>query len=126
MVEDPFETLLVDAESLDKQRIVEALQGLLAIDRATGQIYVEMGFEKQNTKSKVLLFLLALKVSHALGKSDSERMPPGEIARSTGMASGTVRRLVNELTDSRVLQKDSKSHYYIPNPAVSRVLDILD
>ena len=88
MTGDPLLALVIDAAEVDRQRIAEALTGVLSIDKG-GRVIPSLPFNSLNSSQKILAFLLGRKVASLLKLSDGEAVSPQEIAQDSGMPRGT-------------------------------------
>jgi hypothetical protein len=113
MVGDPLENLLLDAEEVDRTLLARALQGVLGIDKVTGKIIFQPGFNKLTARQKVIGYLLGKKVSKLLGKVEAEITLPKDIMEETGIPKGTINPNLRELFDERLISQTKEGEYYI-------------
>lgn len=110
--EDPLRELVVDSLDVDRQRIADALRGVVVIDK-TGQVIPQPGFEVMTAEGKVLAFLLARKAAVLLDLADHEPIGPNDLAKQARMPSGTVAPTVRGLLGKRLVSQDVDSAYYL-------------
>jgi len=113
MVGDPLENLLLDAEEVDRALLARALQDVLGIDKVTGKIILQPGFNKLTARQKVIGYLLGKKVSKLLGKVDAEITLPKDIIVETGIPKGTINPKLRELFDEHLISQTKEGEYYI-------------
>jgi hypothetical protein len=128
-IEDPLRELVVDSVEVDRQRIADALRGVVGIDKS-GQVLPQQGFEGMTADGKVLAFLLARKAAVLLDLAEDEPIGPKDLAKQAGMPEGTVAPTVRGLLGRRLVSQDVDSAYYLsPHQvgtavtAVSRQMD---
>jgi hypothetical protein len=121
---DPLDELLVDAAALDHARIANALKGRVAVDRSTGLVVPQAGFDQLSATQKVLCFLLGKKVASLLGVASDETAAPSEVAERTGLPPGTARPTLAGLFDSHRLAKKGRT-YFLSGAQVSNAIDAI-
>jgi hypothetical protein len=121
---DPLDELLVDAAALDRARIAAALKGRVAVDRSTGLVVPQAGFDQLNASQKTLCFLLGKKVASLLGVATDETATPSEVVERTGLPAGTVRPTLTGLFDRHRLAKKGRT-YFLSGTQVSHATDAI-
>lgn len=123
--EDPLDRLIVDENEINRELLASILDGIVTIGKQTGQIIRQSAFDDLVSKQQVAVLLLAHRVRYERDLVDSEWASPAEIAELSGMARGTVRPKIRELTDDGIAE-DNDSKYRIPPhrfQAVERLLE---
>lgn len=110
---DPLKDLLLNADEVDRSRLAEGLKGVLGIDSESGRVVLKPGFQKLNSKRKVLAYILGCKVSLLLGLRKSEEIAAKGIKEATGLPTGTVNPKLKELKEERLVSQNDSSKYYI-------------
>jgi hypothetical protein len=105
--EDPLEELYVDSSEINKERLSEALSGILGIDKDTGRSVILSGFSDLNQSQKVYAYLLSRRVAHELDRIDEDELgvSSSEMEDDIGVPPGTIRRYCSE---SRLKVKTQK------------------
>lgn len=123
--EDPLRELVVDAVELDRQRIANALKGVLVIHNG-GQVVPRENFNQLDARQKVLAFLLGRKAAVLVEEADEEATTPTELAEESGMPEGTVKPKLRELHSDRLVSQDVDGRYYLSpvqvGTAISRLV----
>lgn len=123
----PLEDLLIDADSVDLERLASALKPFAAIDKKSGRLHFHPPYESLTTRRKTLVCLLGQKASHLLGLAESESLSPKEAEACSGLPGGTVRPKLTELKKDRIALTDENGFYAIAPHQVSRaVQELLD
>jgi hypothetical protein len=122
---DPLRELVVDAQSIDRERIVAALRGRVGLDQSSSQPVVMPAFMELGTDGKILAFLLARKAAVLMDLATEEAVTPTTLANGTGMPGGTVRRALRELVDAHRISQASDRSYHLSSPQVGLAVDSL-
>jgi hypothetical protein len=119
--QDPLKKLIVDVKALDRQRLVELLDGIVIIS-TEGELSVLPKFSNLSTKNKVLALVLGRRASHALNFSEKDSMTPKELEEASGLPGGTLRPLLMKMASAsdRILVNKGGS-YHIPNYAIPSI-----
>lgn len=125
MSSDPLENLVVDSAAIDRAAIAEAIRGYVGIDNDSGSVVTSTNFKALSQPQQVLAFLLGTKASVLLGRLPQEGLTPAQVATETGIAAGTVRRLLPELARARKVSKDSNGRYFVAHHQVNSVISAL-
>lgn len=126
MTEDnPLEQLYVDAEEVDREKLAEALRGIIGIDEDTGEPYFMGEFGKLNNKEKIVAYLLYRKAAVSLNKIDksAEGQSSREIADETGVNYKTVTGWVSKL--DFVEKDDNRGGHYIPGYETDTAIEVI-
>jgi len=122
--DDPLRDLVVDSVEIDRQRIADALRGVVAIDKS-GQVLPGTGFQRLDASQKILAFLLGRKVAVLLDMTEEEAIGPTELAKSAGMAPGTVGPTIRRIHTARLITQDVDSRYYLSPHQVGTAIEQL-
>lgn len=114
---DPLSALIVDREELDRQRIVEALQGIVGLDRG-GEVVQLDKFASLTARQKLIAYLLAYKAAGLLELRSEIAISPTALAATIGLPEGTVYPTISKLRDHRVISQDAQSRYFIAHHQV--------
>lgn len=123
--DDPLRDLLVDAASVDRRQIAEALKGRIAIDSESGRLVLTSGFTRLDARRKILAVLLARKAGVLLRTSEEEALSNKEVAEVTGLAPGTAAPGLKSLRELRLVGQDGKKSYLIPNAHLADAIHFL-
>lgn len=116
--EDPLEDLYVDKASIDKARLRDALDGLVGIDRDSGDPVMLDGFSELSQSQKIISYLLYRRVAAELGHigEDDLGVSTSKINSKTGVPEGTI--WSNPFSDL-IENKEASGGYLIPDYAIS-------
>lgn len=123
--DDPLQELLLDAQEVDRARLAKGLAGLLGVDTKSGSLVLKPGFNKLNTRQRILAYLLGRKAASLLGKLEEEPAAHKTIYSETGMPSGTVGPKTRELLEDRLVSQTDDKKYYIEQHQVMNAIDEL-
>lgn len=122
---DPLEALMVDAESLDRAAVADALAGYVGIDKASKEVVTQPSFKELPQPAQVVPFLLGVKTAVLLGVQNEEGRSPSEVSRHTGVPAGTVRRILPELAKKRLVSQDAEGRYFIAHHQVQVAIEAI-
>jgi hypothetical protein len=125
MESDPLSELLLDADEVDRARLAQALKGYVGVDKKSGRVVLQPGFNELDTKRRVLTFLLGVKVSQLLGLAESETISPKDLEKQTGMPHGTVAPKLSQLVDDNLVAKTKTGGYHVAPHQLTRAADML-
>ena len=121
-----LEDLLVSGDEINKDLVASILSPFIRVERETGSIIFQEGWERLSERNKVLVYLAARKGLKALEiLTQDEDVMPAEIGEATGLVGGTVRSVLNRLRKQRLIDKKRDGGYCVPNWALQRVKDEL-
>lgn len=124
-----LDDLFVETAELDRELIGTVLKPYLVIDRSTLAIRPQARWRTASNRARVIAYLMARKAMRAHGAItvEAERVLPGQIISATGLPRGSVYPTLKELYDARpqVVDKDSRSNYWVPDWAVQAACDML-
>jgi hypothetical protein len=124
---NPLEDLYVDASTIDRERIRDALTDLVAIDRKTGDPRFYESFETLNSKQKFTAVLLYRRALEALDDiEDDETVGAGSsyFAELLDVDSSTIRHAANDL--DFVTNDEGQGGYLIPAHNIKRAVEYLE
>jgi hypothetical protein len=124
---NPLEDLYVDADAIDQERIRGALDGLIGIDRNSGEPRFYEKFDELDTKRKFTALLLYRRALAALGDlEDDESLGTGStyFADLIDVDSSTIRHASNDLDFAT--NDDSQGGYYIPAHRIKSAASFLE
>ena len=123
---DPLDVLLVDAQDVDRELLASVLGRWLRISSETGEIIPRKGWSALDARRRALLFLLARKTA-VLKKvaAGPEGAGAKVVEAGTGVKGGTMRRVLRELLDERLVAQDERRGYYVPSYALEDVAALL-
>jgi hypothetical protein len=119
---DPLAALIIDGEQLDKDRIVNALSGIAGLTKSGGVVQLG-GFSGLTARQKILAYLLAYKAADILGLRTRQSEGSADLARSIGLAEGTVYPTVSQLRGDRAISQDSESKCFLAHHQVASAAD---
>jgi hypothetical protein len=117
---DELENLVVDESEVARKDLADALRPYLRFTREGG-LQLRPEFDDLRAQDKVLCVVLGLKGLEALGYRDTASASPAEIVEYSGMAPGTVRPKLSELTKARQIHTKG-GEYSLPSHSVPRAI----
>lgn len=124
--DDPLEELYVDKADINKERLSEALSGLIGIDRDSGEAVMLPGYSGLSQTQKIYAYLLYRRVAFELGhlEEDGLGVSGSELSDATGVPKGTIQRVCPE---SPLIESDqSMGGYVIGEFAIAEAIDELE
>lgn len=117
--------LYVDKKDINKERIANALSGILGIDVETGEMIPLSGFEELSKKERFVACLLYRRAGIALGELEEEKRSArsSQIAEKIGVSGSTVRNYALDL--SFIKSDDRHGGYYIPGHLIGGACDFM-
>jgi hypothetical protein len=123
---NPLDRLVVDEAAVDLELLASTLEGAIRIDLKQGGFAFLQGVRARLSKrQQVLIALLARKALHLLDSRHSEALRPQEIEALTGVKGGTLRPILKQLNDRRVIRQDESQSYYVPGYALEDAAALL-
>lgn len=113
-----LENLYVDQEDINKKRILETLQNVVAIDSETGEMVPMAGFKKLSSRKKFVTYLLYRRAANILGEITEEELgaESKEIAKVVNGNASTIRAYASDID---YVETDKKNGgYFIPSQYV--------
>lgn len=123
---DPLEGLLVDREAIDRERLAEVLDGLVAIDREDGDLLIQTGFHNLNSRAQMVALLLAKRAASTLDVIDEEElsMTSTDVEEYVDVSRTTIDAYGNEKL-SFVTKDMNRGGYYVPVAALTKAIEYL-
>jgi len=124
---DELESLVVSGKDINRKLVADILAPYLRLDKDVCNIRPVGGWDALKAYQKILLYLLSRKAMVALEFGiPAEGATAGEVAKDTGLKTGTVNPALRELLDDdRLIDQGEDSRYFIPNHAIERVKTML-
>lgn len=97
--DDPLEDLHRDKEEFDRERLRDALQGVVEVDHETGDPIFFERFDERENKEQFVTLLLFRAALEKLGHIDREEVPQpaAHFARDLPVSESTVQKYAREL-----------------------------
>ena len=105
-------SLLVSAETVAEETLVNALNGKVSILEGSGEVMAMPGLSKKDVPSQVIAYLLGLRAAVLLGQRPSAEAAASEIASALHLDLQRVRETLSRLKNTVVTKTDSG--YQIP------------
>ncbi|MDQ4125687.1 MAG: helix-turn-helix domain-containing protein [Actinomycetota bacterium] len=112
----------MDAAAVDRAAIAESLSGYIAIDDKSHDVVTQPSFKSLSQPQQLVAYLLGVKAAALLGLQDQEGRSPSEVAKNTGVAPGTVRRILPDLAKKRLVSQDAGGRYFVAHHQVSTAI----
>jgi hypothetical protein len=122
---EKLKKLLIDGHQIAEDLILECLDGVVALDSKTGEIYPGVNYSKLNAEGKIAAFLMARKAAHLLGLISMDAASAKEIRERSGMPMGTVNPKLRALIGKGVVAQNDAREYYMPSPGLRRARAII-
>lgn len=123
---DPLEALVVNAHSVDRELLAQALKGWARIDPAENLIRFLPGAKDEATiKQLTLVALLGQMAIHLLKDEQEDGLTPSELAHCTGVKGSSLRPQLKALADGGVVLRNDGGRYVVPPHSFDRVLEML-
>lgn len=123
---DPLAALVVNAHSVDRERLANALDGWARIDPVDDQIRFVPGAKQDATiKQLVIVALLSQMAIKLLNDAREEGLTPSELTRATGAKGSSLRPQLKALADGGIVLKNDHGKYVVPPHAFDRALAFL-
>ena len=127
MSHDKLKELMVDTSEIYADILTDILKPFLGIDK-TGDIIFHSSYKDASPDIKIFVYLLGRKAAFHLDllkEPEGEAATPKFIQERTGMPAGTVNPTLIRLSKNRLLQKDDKSRYFVPNHAIKTIAELI-
>jgi hypothetical protein len=111
-VSKELRSLLVSAEAVAEDTLVDALAGAVSIIEGTGEVMALPGLSKKDLPSQVITYLLALRAAVILKQRQSAEATAPEIATALHLDVQRVRETLSRLKTSVVAKTDNG--YQVP------------
>lgn len=124
--QDPLERLLLDKNSINREKLTEALEDRIGIDQDSAEPVYRAGWQNLSNKKKTAYFLLYRKAVVALGmeKEENEGMASREISDEIGVNYDTLRSI---LSRADYIEKDGeKGGHIIPGHSLERAIEVVE
>ncbi|QKY18639.1 hypothetical protein [Halorubrum sp. CBA1229] len=120
---EDLEKLYVDQEDVNRKRILETLQGVVAIDSETGEMVPMAGFKNLSSRKKFVTYLLYRRAAKILGEISEEELgaESKEIAAIVNGNASTIRAYASDMD---YVETDKKNGgYFIPSQYIPDACD---
>lgn len=123
--EDPLEDLYEDGSSFDRERLTDALDGIIGIDPGDGHPVYKKGYQELSKKGQFVSQLLYRKAALLLGEiSESEiGITSSEAAANQDVAARTIRNYGKDL--DFVDRDEDLGGYYLRDYGINRAIDFV-
>jgi hypothetical protein len=105
-------SLLVSAEAVAEDTLVDALEGAVSIIEGTGEVMALPGLSRRDLSSQIIAYLLALRAALILHERQSAEATAPEIATALHLDVQRVRETLSRLKKTVVAKTDKG--YQIP------------
>lgn len=123
--DDPLERLELDKNSIDREKLAEALEEYIGIDKETADPVFRAKYGSLSDKQKIVAYLLYRKAVVALGKEpeDEEGVESRQISDQTGVNYNTAR---GTLSREDYIENDKENGgYLIPGYSMNDAIEVL-
>lgn len=122
--DDPLQRIVVDKEEINRERLADAIEGVLGVDGDSGELVPQPGYHELDNKSKFVARLLARRAAVALDIIEEEEIGAlsGDLAERMDPSSSTIQ---NYGSLDFVANDDEHGGYYIPSHSVEIAIEFL-
>jgi hypothetical protein len=120
MGDDLRELIVSESDEVDRTSLLNAVRGLALIHENKGGR--EIRLTELSAKHKIVVYLAMKKALALLDETGNtaSSATPVEITNATGVPGGTVRNVVRNLVDEKIInQEEKRGGYYVPNYAIT-------
>jgi len=122
---DPLERIIVDKDDINHDRLADALENVLSVDRETGDIVTREGYQDLDNNAKFVARLLARRA--ALEKDIIETSELGESASGFADRMGPTESTIKNYGSLDFVDNDeSHGGYYIKGYAIGQAINFLN
>lgn len=107
-----LEKLLIDEKTII-QRLADMAQGIIGIDKNSGELIILAPKSKLTDREQIFLALLGRYFSHKLGLAETDSMTTDGIAQKLGMDSKAASARLSDLKRERAVDGLSRGEYRI-------------
>ena len=123
---DPLEALVVDAHSVDRERLASTLSVWARIDPRENLIRFMPGTKQNATiKQLTLVALLGQMGIKLLNNEQEEGLTPSELSQRTGVKGNSLRPQLKALADDGIVLKNDGGKYVVPPQSFDHALALL-
>jgi predicted transcriptional regulator len=124
MGDDLRELIVSESDEVDRTSLLNAVRGLALIHENKGgrEIRLTEKGTELSAKHKIVVYLAMKKALALLDETGNtaSSATPVEITNATGVPGGTVRNVVRNLVDEKIInQEEKRGGYYVPNYAIT-------
>ncbi|MCY4572792.1 MAG: hypothetical protein OXF01_08310 [Gemmatimonadetes bacterium] len=124
--DDPLAALVVNAHSVDRERLAGTLDSWARIDPHEGLIRFMPGAKEKGTiKQLILVALLGQMAIKLLNDQQEEGLTPSELSQCTAVKGSSLRPQLKVLADGDFVLKNESGKYVVPSHAFDRALVML-
>lgn len=123
--DDPLQRVVVDKNSVDRERLADAIEGIVGVDEDTGEVTPLGGYHDLENKAKFTARLLGRRAALELGFLDEADLgdSSGGFADRMGPTESTIQ---NYSSLDFVENDDDHGGYYVPGYAVETAIAFLE
>lgn len=123
--EDPLKDLYEDKSAINRERLADALQGVIGIDEETGDPIYHTGYQELSNKKKFVAQLLYRSATVALEDREVSEQggQSGDFAEHLGASASAVQNYASEL--DFIVNEEDKGGYVIPGYAIDQAINFI-
>lgn len=121
--DDPLEELVVSRERVNRQCVVDALDGVVNVSD-DGELLKMSGFQPLNSRERIVALLLARWAAAELGLVDTPGLPVAELGDRVGLSASAVEKYVHEMVFVR--QSSDGDGHSIPERRIVDAVQFVD
>jgi|GEM_PF-2143880 len=123
--DDPLERIVVDRDQMDRERLASSIEGVVAVDRESGEPVTRSEYHDLDNKPRFVARLLARRAAFELGYTDESEIGRTSAELDAKMeASGST--IQNYGGESFVENDDEYGGYHVPGHSVGLAVEFLE
>ena len=123
--DDPLERVVVDKDAVNRERLADAIEGVVGVDGDTGEVVTRSGYHDLNNKPKFVARLLARRVALELEIIEEDELGDSAtgFAERMNPSDSTIK---NYGGADFVANDDEHGGYYIKGHSIGLAIDFLE
>jgi hypothetical protein len=123
--DDPLNRIVADKEAINRERLAEAIEGIVNVDRDSGEIITRPGYSDLDNKSKFVARLLGRRAALELSYIEEPKVgaSSSEFAERMGSSDSTIQ---NYGSLAFVDNDEEHGGYYIPGHSIEVAIKHLE
>ena len=122
--DDLLERIVVDKDAVNRERLADTIEGVLGVDRDTGEVVTQPGYYELDNEPKFMARLLARRTAFELGIIEEGELGDtgSEFAERMEASQNSIR---NYGSLDFVANDDENGRYYIDGQSIGLAIDFI-
>jgi len=122
---NPLERIVADKDEINQERLADTIEGIVNVDKETGEVIVRSGYGDLDNKPKFVARLLARRAAFDLNLIDEDELgdSSSEFAKRMEPSESTIK---NYGSLDFVDNDQGRGGYYIPGYSVELAIEYLE